>query len=94
MSADGRLLGQLGMVTPTDPAAMTREDGVLFVAEAGFEPAQNARLLQGFVENSNVEPVTALARMIEVQRAYELGQSFLDSEDKRIREALSAMTRR
>jgi flagellar basal-body rod protein FlgF len=29
-----------------------------------------------------------MARMIEIQRAYEMGQSFLDSEDKRIRSAV------
>lgn len=93
ISADGRLLGQIGLVQPVDPRGMTREDGVLFVAEAGFEPAENARLLQGFLESSNVDPVTAIARMIEVQRAYEMGQSFLDSENQRVRDALQSFTR-
>ncbi|MEO0911636.1 MAG: flagellar basal body rod C-terminal domain-containing protein, partial [Pseudomonadota bacterium] len=41
--------------------------------------------LQGFLEKSNVNPVTELARMIEVQRSYELGQKLLDREDERIR---------
>ncbi|THH35313.1 flagellar hook-basal body complex protein [Aliishimia ponticola] len=93
ISADGRLLGQLGVVRPLDPGGMTREDGVMFVAEAGFEPDDTSRVLQGFVENSNVDAVTALARMIEVQRAYELGQSFLDSEDQRVRSALSSLSK-
>ena len=31
--------------------------------------------------------------MIEVQRAYELGQSFLDQEDQRIRQAITSLTR-
>ena len=93
ISGNGRLLGQIGLVTPVDPQRMTREDGVLFISEAGFEPAQNARILQGFLESSNVEPVIAIARMIEVQRAYELGQSFLDSEDRRVRDALRSFTK-
>lgn len=93
LSADGRLLGQIGLVQPVDPAAMTREDGVMFVADAGFEPAENARMVQGFIEGSNVDAVTSLARMIEVQRAYELGQSFLDSENQRIRDALRSFTK-
>jgi flagellar basal-body rod protein FlgF len=29
--------------------------------------------------------------MIEVQRAYEMGQSFLDSEDERVRRSMDAM---
>ncbi len=67
---------------------MVRENGVMFRADDGFEPAENARVLQGFVEESNVDAVRQIARMIEVQRAYEMGQSFLEAEDERIRAAL------
>lgn len=93
ISADGRLLGQIGLVRPTEPSAMTREDGVLFAADSGTQPAENARIVQGFLEGSNVDPVLSIARMIEVQRAYEMGQSFLDSENKRVKDALQSFTR-
>ncbi|MEL7013939.1 MAG: flagellar basal body rod C-terminal domain-containing protein, partial [Pseudomonadota bacterium] len=53
---------------------------------------ENGRMLQGFVEESNVNPVVEIARMIEVQRAYELGQGFLDKEDERVRSALRTLT--
>ena len=91
ISADGALVGQIGVVQPTEPADLVREGGVMFRAETGFEPAENARVLQGFVEASNVDPISQLARMIEIQRAYEMGQSFLDSEDERVRRAMDAM---
>lgn len=91
VSADGNPLGQVGVVRPVDPSTMVREDGVMFSAEGGFEPAEDSTVLQGFVENSNVNPIAQLARMIEVQRAYELGQSFLDSEDERVRAAMRAL---
>lgn len=91
ISADGALVGQIGLVTPTDPTSMVRQSGVMFQADAGFEPVDNARIMQGFVEASNVDPIGQLARMIEVQRAYEMGQSFLDSEDERVRRAMDAM---
>ncbi|MGC1497578.1 MAG: flagellar hook-basal body complex protein [Sulfitobacter sp.] len=91
LSADGTPLGQIGLVRPLDTSDMVREDGVMFRTEAGYEPSESARILQGFVENSNVNAVSQLARMIEVQRAYELGQSFLESEDERVRAALKAL---
>ena len=47
--------------------------------------------MQGFLENSNVNAIGQVARMIEVQRAYELGQSFLDSENERLREAMKTL---
>lgn len=92
ISAGGLPLGQLGIVKPNAPLDMVREDGVMFRADAGYEPTGDARVLQGFVESSNVNAIGQLARMIEVQRAYEMGQSFLDAEDERIRSALKSLT--
>ena len=91
ISADGVLVGQLGVVRPTDPSDMVRETGVVFRTDAGFETSETARVMQGFVEASNVEPITQLARLIEIQRAYEMGQSFLDSEHERVRKAMDAV---
>ena len=76
------------MVRPVEGQDLIREDGVMFRAEAGFAPVENPRLLQGFLENSNVDPIRQIARMIAVQRAYEMGQSFLDAENERIRTAM------
>ena len=91
LSADGQLLGQLGIVVPNEPKDMVREDGVMFETKSGYVPSENARVLQGFVENSNVEPILQMARMIEIQRSYELGQSFLDAEDERVRRAMDTL---
>lgn len=93
LSVDGRLLGQIGMVEPVDPLDLQREDGVMFRTDGGVQPATQAALLQGFVETSNVEPILQLARMVEIQRAYEMGQSFLDAEDQRIRNAIKSLTK-
>ena len=70
---------------------MVRESGTLFDARGGFEPALDGKMVQGFLENSNVNPIAQISRMIEVQRAYELGQSFLDKEDERIRSVIRAI---
>lgn len=88
LSADGQPLTVVGLYMPNDPLEMTRRAGTAFTVESGIQPAENARILQGFLEQSNVDPVAQVARMIEVQRAYELGQSFMDAEDKRIRDFL------
>ena len=54
---------------------------------------ENGAVLQGFLENSNVNAVSEIARMIEVQHAYELGQKFLEKEDERIRGVLQTLGR-
>lgn len=86
-------IGQIGIVVPGDPMGLIREDGVKFRADGGTEPAENIRLLQGFLEGSNVNPILQVARMVEIQRGYELGQSFLNAEDERIRQAVKVFVR-
>ncbi|QBF29704.1 flagellar hook-basal body complex protein [Thalassococcus sp. S3] len=93
VSAGGQPLGQVGLYKPIDVTGLRREDGVMFESIDGVEAAPDARVLQGFLEASNVDPVTQIARMIEVQRAYELGQSFLTAEDERIRAAVKSLTK-
>lgn len=89
LSANGRLLGQLGLFKPVEAHTMVREDGVMFRVEGEIEDSFDSKVLQGFLEGSNVNAISEVTRMIEVQRAYEMGQSFLQSEDERIRNAIS-----
>jgi flagellar basal-body rod protein FlgF len=92
ISTEGNPIGQLGVFLPNDAQGMIREDGVMFRADEGFQPAENARILQRYVESSNVDPILQLTRMIEVQRAYELGASFLEAEDERMQKALRSLS--
>ena len=93
ISADGRPLGQMGVVQPVDPTDLVREGGVLFRAHSALEPAENARIVQRHLESSNVDTMLQFSRMIEVQRAFELGQSFLDTETNRVRDAIRAFAK-
>lgn len=93
VSANGQPLSQIGLVKPTNTIDLIREDGVMFRTTGEVEPVLDGRILQGFLEGANVDPVGQIARMIEVQRAYELGQSFLDSENRRILSALDSIIR-
>ena len=93
ISAGDRLLGQIGLVQPIDPQGMVRETGVAFRADAGFEPVPEPKMVQGFLEDSNVDPILQMARMIEVQRAYEMGQNFLKNENDRVRNALETFVK-
>lgn len=93
LSADGQPQSQIGIYMPSDPMALIRQGGVMFDSLGGVEPAEGARMIQGFLESSNVDPILQVARMIEVQRAYEMGQSFLEAEDQRIRNAVKTLIR-
>lgn len=85
LSADDRPLGEIGLFMPPDPTRMSRASGVRFAFEGDALPIDEARILQGFVEASNVNPILEVARMIEVQRAYERSKNIMSAEDERIR---------
>lgn len=54
-------------------------------------PAQFPDLRQGFLERSNVRPVTEISRMIEVNRAYQSLASMLDRHDQMRRDAIRSL---
>ena len=92
VSADGAPVARIGLWQPSDPLSLQHQAGTMFSA-TDLEPIDGGTILQGFLEDSNVNPVMEIARMIEVQRAYELGQSFMDQEDKRIRAVVETLGR-
>ena len=93
LSADGQPLTRVGLWQPTDPLKLQRQAGTLFASPSGVQPMEDGVVLQGFVEDSNVNAVTEVTRMIEVQRAYEMGQGLLDREDDRIRSVIRTLGR-
>lgn len=92
MSADGAPLSQIGLWQPTDPLSLRHEAGTRF-SSSGVGPMEAGQMMQGYLEDSNVEPLQEVASMIAVQRAYEMGQSFLDREDDRARTVIQTLGR-
>lgn len=85
LSVDGQPVAKIGLTRIEDPTKILQESGTLLKADGGTAPMEDGRIVQGFVEESNVNAVAEMARMIMVQRAYEYGQKMLDNEDARIR---------
>jgi len=95
VSADGNPLAQIGVYEVNDNTALSRQQGTLFDPGEDEPVAMEAPVvLQGFIEGSNVSPVTEMARMIEVQRTYEMGMKFLENEHQRIRDVTRTLGQR
>ena len=89
ISFDGQIIDQVGVVQPE--GQLSRAGDAMFAAEEGFQPVEEPRVVQGALEQSNVSPVLEIARMIEVQRAYEAGQALIEREDDRIAKFISTL---
>lgn len=83
LSADGAPVGRMGLVE-AEPGSLRRDGSNLFDTDGPLAPAADSRIMQGFLEGSNVNPVEEISRLIEVQRAYEFSKKFMDQEDERI----------
>jgi len=59
------------------------------VLQAGARP----KVVQGFVEASNVNPVTEMVQMIEVNRAYEANQKVIQAEDAMLSKLINEVAR-
>ncbi len=93
LSIDGAPAADIAIVRPVNPLDLMRQEGTRFEAPSGREPVEFPKVAQGFLEDSNVDPVREITRMIEVQRAYELGQNFLNAEDERVRGLIRSFAR-
>jgi flagellar basal-body rod protein FlgF len=89
-AADGAPLGMLAIRELPDGFLRREADG-LFATEAEPEPVVDAKVVQGFLEGSNVNAVRELTDLIEAQRAYERGRAMLDAEDERIRRMIEKL---
>lgn len=93
LSADGQPIAQLGVFLPDDLTSLERRDGVTFTTDAAILAVEDSVIVQGFLEGSNVDAVSQIARMIEVQHAYTMGQSFAENEDERIKSVIATLGR-
>lgn len=93
LSVDGQPFAEIGLYAPVEPNDLNRRSGSRFMPEAGVQPIAGGAILQGYLEGSNVNAISEIARMIEVQNAYQQGQKFLEQEDERVRAVIRTLGR-
>jgi len=93
VSSSGGVRGRLRIVDGNQPRAFEKAGDNLFrlVAGAQTQTVTTTDLRQGALESSNVVPVLALSRMIEVTRAYQSLASSMERHDQMRREAIRSL---
>lgn len=92
ISANGQLVDRVSVVKPDGD--LQRDTNTFFSAPGGYAQFEDATIVQGALEGSNASPVIEVARMIEVQRAYEAGQAMLEREDDRVSQLITSLRER
>jgi flagellar basal-body rod protein FlgF len=82
--------GKLRVVT-LPPASLRKEGYNLYRSDEQPAPAPGARVVQGAIERSNVQPVVEMTKMIEILRAYQHSTETLNATDDIIRKAVQRL---
>lgn len=93
ISVPDGIRGRLRVVTFGSMQELVKEGSGLFVAPDGAAPlpVANPRVVQGAIERSNVEPVTEMARMIDVTRTYTMIAGMIQQQSDMRRTAIERL---
>ncbi len=99
ISSDGTISTEIGVVATlgvvrfADDQLVRRASGGLFMSDARPLPAEESTVHQGFIEESNVEPILELTKLMTTLRTFQGTQRFLERENDRERRMIQALTR-
>ncbi len=90
ISTNNGELGKIRLVRFENQQELTRDAGGLVSSEAPPLDVEQAEIIQGAVEKSNVQPIIELTRMIDVHRSYDNVRRFIDGEGRRTEKLMEA----
>jgi flagellar basal-body rod protein FlgF len=92
ISADAQEIGQIKLVGFENPQALSKVGSGLYEAvDQSPSPDPDSEILQGMVENSNVQGVVEMTRMVDTVRSYQAAAKLADTEHQRILDAIEAL---
>jgi len=86
-------LGKLSIQRFSNTAALVPSAGGLFMAgaAAGKSSVDDPELMQGYLEQSNVQPLREMVDLVLISRAYEANQKMITTIDQQMQKALEAL---
>ena len=86
-------LGKLSVQKFSNNAALVPAAGGLFVpgADAGVTQVSQPNLMQGYLEQSNVQPLREMVDLVLISRAYEANQKIITTNDDQMQKTLDAL---
>ncbi len=87
-----REVGKMMVVTVDEPQALVKASATQFQLKDNdiYSPStdENLQIRQGYIENSNVNIISEMVNMIQLQRSFELGQRVITTNDNTIDRSL------
>jgi len=94
VSGESGTIGRIGVVKPADANRMTAEGGRVLRADSDTAPVATPTVVQGAVEDSNVQPIIETTRMMAELRSFQFTSQFIQAEADRMQTAIDKITQR
>lgn len=92
ISSENGPIGKIGIVMPNDVNQMQAEGDRLFSVASPTSAVAQPRIVQGAVEDSNVQPILETVRMMDIMREFQFVTQFVDAESQRQQNAIDKIT--
>lgn len=86
-------IGKIGLVSFEKEQQLQAEGGGLYTTNQPSKPVTDASIVQGSLEQSNVEPVTEMTQMIKIMRAYENASRLIGMDNTRMTDAIDKLSK-
>jgi flagellar basal-body rod protein FlgF len=83
--------GRIAVAAFADERALSPVSGGLYVTDAKPTKAEKTEVLQGMVEESNVQPIIEMTRMMQISRNFGFAKDLGDGESDRARNAIDKL---
>ena len=83
ISSENGQLAKIGVVRPNDPMRLRAEGNALFASGSATTPVASPGIVQGAMEDSNVQPVLEVTRLLDGEREFQFMIQFIQAESDR-----------
>jgi flagellar basal-body rod protein FlgF len=91
VSSENGQLGKIGVVRPIDPMQLAAEGDTLFSSGSPTAPVTSPGVVQGSMEDSNVQPMLEMTRMMDGLRQFQFVSQFIQAESDRQQSAIEKL---
>jgi flagellar basal-body rod protein FlgF len=88
LSSENGPIGRIGVAIPADLNKLTAEGSRLFRADTPVTQSTKPAVVQGAVEDSNVQPVAELVKMMASERDFQFVTQYVEAEGQRQQSAI------
>jgi flagellar basal-body rod protein FlgF len=88
VSTENGQVGKIGVVQPADAMKLRAEGATHFISDSPTAPVKSPGIVQGAVEESNVQPVMEMTRMMNDVRQFQFVTQFIQAEGDRQQSAI------